>query len=63
VTQEDLFVGWVPVDAENRPVRPHRSGYSWQTNMTHLPRIYTTEGRAKAQSPVSKALQVYVVPS
>ncbi len=44
-----IRIGWVPLDASGTPIRPHRSGYSWQTNLTHPPRIYTTEGRAKAQ--------------
>jgi len=56
---KEFFIGWVPVDEENKPVRPSRSGYSWQKNRTTPPRVYTTEGRAAGQSPVGKALEVY----
>lgn len=58
--KKQVFIGWVAVGEDNLPIRPHRSGYSWQHNLTHPPRVYTTEGRAKAQSPVGKALEVYV---
>ena len=43
------LIGWVALDKDGVPIRPHRSGYSWQANLTHPPRIYTTEARAKAQ--------------
>lgn len=44
--------GWSILDTETGELlRPHRSGYSWQTDLTHPPRIYTTRGRAESYAP------------
>lgn len=53
-------IGYTPVDENGIPVRPHRSGYSWQLNLTSPPRIYTTRKRAEGQSPVGLAAKVYI---
>ena len=54
------IVGYTPLNEFGKPNRPHRSGYSWQTNLTSPPRIYTTEYKAAVQSPVKKAAPVYL---
>jgi hypothetical protein len=53
-------IGYTPLDGNGKPVRPHKSGYSWEQNLTHPPRIYTTLKRAKGQSPVGLAAKVYI---
>ena len=53
-------IGYTPLDENGVPVRPHRSGYSWQENLTSPPRIYTTKKRAEGQSPVGLAAEVYI---
>lgn len=53
-------IGYTPLDEEGKPVKPHKSGYSWQQNLTSPPRIYTTLARAKGQSPVGQAAAVYI---
>lgn len=52
-------LGWTPVDVEGVPVRPKRAGLYGQMGQTQPPRIYTSEARAAAQSPVKKAVPVY----
>lgn len=54
------LIGWIPLDADGTPKRPNRSGYAWQKDLTSPPRIYTTEARAKAQSPVGLAKAVFM---
>lgn len=44
-----VSVGWM-VLKDGLPYRPHRSGYSWQLNMTNPPRVYTTKNKAKVIS-------------
>lgn len=53
-------IGYTPLDEDGKPVRPHKSGYRWQQNLTSPPRIYTTLKRAKGQSPVGLAAKVYI---
>lgn len=44
-----VSVGWM-VLKDGIPYRPHKSGYSWQCNMTNPPRVYTTQAKAKPLS-------------
>lgn len=53
-------IGFTPVDAENKPKRPSRSGYAWQSGLTSPPRIYTTYARAASQSPIKAAQPVFM---
>lgn len=54
-------LGYVPLDKDGTPYRAARSGYSWKPNNGyHPPRIYTTEAKAAAQSPVKTARQVFM---
>lgn len=48
VSEDLISIGWIILGDDGVPVRPHRSGYSWQANLTHPPRVYTTEKKAKA---------------
>jgi hypothetical protein len=55
-----LSVGWTPLNEDRLPKRAARSGYSWETDLSSPPRIYTTEKRAAAQSPIKEAAEVFI---
>lgn len=53
------IIGYVPLDEDGKPYRPHKSGYPWmKKNMTNPPRIYTTIQRAIQYSPCGCAAEV-----
>ena len=52
------IIGYVPLDSEGKPYRPHKSGYHWQKNLTSPPRIYSTIERAMKYSPCGCASEV-----
>ena len=55
------ILGYVPLDGDGKPYRAERSGYYHKPNNGyHPPRIYTTEAKAIAQSPVKTARQVFM---